>query len=103
MRRVPVAWRGCFEGGQQRKGCHWEALVTRLPWLALPGADMLGIHPGSIAPQCLKSCRAACHAGLLRDLGVPLNPSQLSQAIAQLDTSQTGKITFGEFLLWWKG
>ncbi|GLC43862.1 hypothetical protein PLESTB_000916300 [Pleodorina starrii] len=41
--------------------------------------------------------------GLLRDLGVPLNPSQLSQAIAQLDTSQTGRITFGEFLLWWKG
>ncbi|EFJ50707.1 hypothetical protein VOLCADRAFT_88502, partial [Volvox carteri f. nagariensis] len=40
---------------------------------------------------------------LLRDLGVPLNPSQLSQAIAQLDTSQTGRITFGEFLLWWKG
>lgn len=42
-------------------------------------------------------------AGLLRDLGVLLNPSQLSQAIAQLDTSQTGRITFGEFLLWWKG
>ncbi|GIL47725.1 hypothetical protein Vafri_3901 [Volvox africanus] len=41
--------------------------------------------------------------GLLRDLGVPLSPSQLSQAIAQLDTSQTGRITFGEFLLWWKG
>ncbi|KAG2500800.1 hypothetical protein HYH03_001562 [Edaphochlamys debaryana] len=40
---------------------------------------------------------------LLRDLGVPLNPSQLSQAIAQLDVTQTGRITFGEFLLWWKG
>lgn len=43
------------------------------------------------------------HAGLMRDLGVPLNPVQLSQAIAQLDTAQAGRISFGEFLLWWKG
>mmetsp|Transcript_35772 Transcript_35772/g.79610 ORF Transcript_35772/g.79610 Transcript_35772/m.79610 type:complete len:336 (-) Transcript_35772:759-1766(-) len=41
--------------------------------------------------------------GLMRDLGVPLNTMQLSQAISQLDVEQTGKITFGEFLLWWKG
>jgi len=41
--------------------------------------------------------------GLMRDLGVALSPSQLSQAIAQLDTRQCGKVSFGEFLLWWKG
>lgn len=40
---------------------------------------------------------------LMRDLGVPLNPTQLSQAIAQLDVRQCAKISFGEFLLWWKG
>eukprot|EP00798_Chlamydomonas_sp_ICE-L_P031811 gene31811-7013_t len=37
--------------------------------------------------------------GLMEDLGVPLNALQVSQAIAQLDPKQTGKITFGEFLL----
>lgn len=42
-------------------------------------------------------------AGLMRDLGVALAPSQLSQAIAQLDTRQCGQVSFGEFLLWWKG
>lgn len=42
-------------------------------------------------------------AGLMRDLGVPLTAVQLSQAIAQLDTTQAGSISFGEFLLWWKG
>lgn len=45
----------------------------------------------------------ACLDGLMRDLGVPLNPSQLSQAIAQLDVRQIGRVTFGEFLMWWKG
>lgn len=40
---------------------------------------------------------------LMKDLGVPLNALQLSQAIAQLDPSKTGRVTFGEFLLWWKG
>lgn len=39
----------------------------------------------------------------MRDLGIALMPSQLSQAIAQLDTRQSGKVSFGEFLLWWKG
>lgn len=39
----------------------------------------------------------------MRDLGVPLNSTQLAQAIAQLDTEQKGTISFGEFLLWWKG
>jgi len=41
--------------------------------------------------------------GLMRDLGVPLNATQLSQAISQLDLSAEGKIMFGDFLLWWKG
>lgn len=41
--------------------------------------------------------------GLMRDLNVPLSAVQLSQAIAQLDPKQQGKVSFGEFLLWWKG
>lgn len=41
--------------------------------------------------------------GLMRDLNVPLSAVQLSQAISQLDPEQTGKVSFGEFLLWWKG
>jgi len=41
--------------------------------------------------------------GLMRDLRVPLSAVQLSQAISQLDPKQQGKISFGEFLLWWKG
>ena len=53
-------------------------------------------------PGC--STSACCNlAGLMKDLGVPLNATQLSQAITQLDVNQSGKITFGEFLLWWKG
>lgn len=44
------------------------------------------------------------HLGaLMTDLRVPLNPHQLSQAIAQLDREKSGKISFGEFLLWWRG
>ena len=40
---------------------------------------------------------------LMTDLGMPLNPNQLAQANAQLDRSQCGQVSFGEFLLWWKG
>eukprot|EP00191_Tetraselmis_sp_GSL018_P004139 CAMPEP_0177609430 /NCGR_PEP_ID=MMETSP0419_2-20121207/19084_1 /TAXON_ID=582737 /ORGANISM="Tetraselmis sp., Strain GSL018" /LENGTH=338 /DNA_ID=CAMNT_0019104353 /DNA_START=316 /DNA_END=1332 /DNA_ORIENTATION=- len=44
------------------------------------------------------------HLGeLMRQLRVPLNPHQLSQAVSQLDRESTGKISFGEFLLWWRG
>ncbi|GAX75926.1 hypothetical protein CEUSTIGMA_g3369.t1 [Chlamydomonas eustigma] len=41
--------------------------------------------------------------GLMQDLGVPLNATQLSQAVSQLDPASAGKVTFGDFLLWWKG
>ena len=40
---------------------------------------------------------------LMADLGMPLNPHQLVQAKAQLDRNQCGQVSFGEFLLWWKG
>ncbi|KAK9819957.1 hypothetical protein WJX72_004409 [[Myrmecia] bisecta] len=50
---------------------------------------------GSISTQDLEP--------LMCDLGMSLNPVQLSQAVAQLDRMQSGKISFGEFLLWWKG
>ncbi|MEW5298443.1 MAG: hypothetical protein WDW36_001566 [Sanguina aurantia] len=41
--------------------------------------------------------------GLMKDLHVPLTAMQLSQAISQLDTELNGKISFGGFLVWWKG
>lgn len=40
---------------------------------------------------------------LLKDLHVPLGPEQLDQAVSQLDPNKTKKVSFGEFLLWWKG
>lgn len=40
---------------------------------------------------------------LLKDLKVPLNADQLAQAVGQLDPNKTSKVSFGEFLLWWKG
>lgn len=40
---------------------------------------------------------------LMRELGMPLNAHQLTQANAQLDRTQCGQVSFGEFLLWWKG
>ena len=40
---------------------------------------------------------------LLKDLNVPLGPEQLEQALSQLDPSKSKKVSFGEFLLWWKG
>jgi len=40
---------------------------------------------------------------LMRDLGVPLDAAQLAQAVSQLDRSGAGEISFGEFLLWWRG
>ena len=44
-----------------------------------------------------------CPADLMADLGAPLNEQQLAQAIQQLDTDGRGAVSFGEFLLWWKG
>ncbi|MEW5308898.1 MAG: hypothetical protein WDW38_000819 [Sanguina aurantia] len=41
--------------------------------------------------------------GLMKDLHVPLTAMQLAQAISQLDTELEGKISFGGFLVWWKG
>ncbi len=40
---------------------------------------------------------------LMADLGMPLSPSQLKQASEQLDRTGCGQVSFGEFLLWWKG
>jgi hypothetical protein len=39
----------------------------------------------------------------MRDLGVVLSTPQLGQAIAQLDAAGAARVSFGEFLLWWKG
>ena len=40
---------------------------------------------------------------LMADLGMPLSSSQLKQASEQLDRTGSGQVSFGEFLLWWKG
>lgn len=40
---------------------------------------------------------------LMTNLGIALNDAQLEQATQQLDKDNTGKISFGEFLLWWSG
>lgn len=40
---------------------------------------------------------------LMRDLGMPLSEGQLQQALMQLDPLQAGRVSFGEFLMWWKG
>jgi hypothetical protein len=41
-------------------------------------------------------------ADLLADLGMPLHGEALALALAQLDQQQTGTVSFGQFLLWWK-
>ena len=40
---------------------------------------------------------------LMESLGIALNPAQLEQATMQLDKNNSGKISYGEFLLWWSG
>jgi hypothetical protein len=40
---------------------------------------------------------------LMAALGIALNPAQLTQAKQQLDKDSFGKISYGEFLLWWSG
>jgi len=40
---------------------------------------------------------------LMGGLGIQLNEAQLAQASIQLDKDSTGKISYGEFLLWWSG
>jgi Ca2+-binding EF-hand superfamily protein len=40
---------------------------------------------------------------LMNALGIQLNPAQLQQASAQLDKDNLGRISYGEFLLWWSG
>ena len=40
---------------------------------------------------------------LFRALGLDLKPAQVQQAVGQLDQSNTGKVSFGEFFMWWKG
>lgn len=39
---------------------------------------------------------------LLADLGLPLGGGALALALAQLDAQQSGSVSFGQFLLWWK-
>lgn len=41
--------------------------------------------------------------GLMSDLGTPLEAPQLQMAVQQLDEKGSGVITFGEFLMWWRG
>eukprot|EP00877_Chromochloris_zofingiensis_P006319 jgi/Chrzof1/1940/Cz10g27070.t1 len=41
--------------------------------------------------------------GLMRDLKMPLNKQQLHIALSQLDQTKSGQVSFGHFLLWWKG
>jgi Ca2+-binding EF-hand superfamily protein len=40
---------------------------------------------------------------LMESLGIALNNAQLDQATMQLDKDNAGKISYGEFLLWWSG
>ena len=40
---------------------------------------------------------------LMAALGIALNAAQLTQAQQQLDKDSFGKISYGEFLLWWSG
>jgi hypothetical protein len=40
---------------------------------------------------------------LMATLGIALNAAQLAQAQQQLDKDNFGKISYGEFLLWWSG
>eukprot|EP01025_Chloroclados_australasicus_P031063 TRINITY_DN3135_c0_g1_i5.p2 TRINITY_DN3135_c0_g1~~TRINITY_DN3135_c0_g1_i5.p2 ORF type:complete len:183 (-),score=37.07 TRINITY_DN3135_c0_g1_i5:741-1235(-) len=40
---------------------------------------------------------------LMKDLGLILRPEQVNMAIQQLDRKQQGLVSFGEFLLWWRG
>uniref|UniRef100_A0A7S0R0L7 EF-hand domain-containing protein n=1 Tax=Pyramimonas obovata TaxID=1411642 RepID=A0A7S0R0L7_9CHLO len=40
---------------------------------------------------------------LMESLGIALNGAQLEQATMQLDKNNSGKISYGEFLLWWSG
>lgn len=40
---------------------------------------------------------------LMCNLGIQLNEAQLETATFQLDKDSTGKISYGEFLLWWSG
>lgn len=40
---------------------------------------------------------------LMNALGIQLDEAQLSQATEQLDASKAGKISFGDFIMWWNG
>merc|ERR1711972_85790 len=35
------------------------------------------------------------------ELGFPLNPSELHQAMSEMDTTGNGEVNFPEFLAWW--
>lgn len=40
---------------------------------------------------------------LMTALGIQLDEAQLSQAAEQLDMQKAGKISYGEFIMWWNG
>ena len=42
-------------------------------------------------------------AYVMSDLQMQLDSEQLMQAAQQLDGQATGQISFGEFLVWWRG
>lgn len=88
----------CRRGGTvivKQKPYYLDGLHV-LAWSS-PAACMT-MHGSTLTPT-----NAMLLVGLMRDLNVPLSPTQLAQAIAQLDPSSSGKASFGEFLLWWKG
>jgi len=40
---------------------------------------------------------------LMKALGIQLDEAQLTQATEQLDSSKAGKVSFGDFIMWWNG
>lgn len=40
---------------------------------------------------------------LMAALGITLNATQLKEASDQLDASKAGKVSYGEFVMWWNG
>lgn len=63
---------------------------------------VLYMCPSTNKESLLLALADLCVVGLMADLGMPLNDEQLQLAIKQLDGQQTGTVSFGQFLLWWR-
>lgn len=68
-----------------------------------PTDDTIAAAFAAYDPAGMGNIPVDCLTNLMADLGLSLAPEQARRAATQLDRAGLGSVTYGEFMLWWKG